>query len=569
MIMDWQKTGIDISKVRNGKTTCPKCSHTRRDKNDKCLSVNVEKGVYNCHHCEFQGTANTKPKKIYTIPPPRLEKLSAPTIEWFEKRGISNNTLLRFGITESMEFFGATKDKDGNEIGRGQRRCICYNFFRDEKVVYIKFRDRHKTFSSPSGNELILYNLDSLKNSKTATIVEGENDALASYESGIFDCVSVPNGANKGSQKLEYMDNCWESFEDKEKVVIMVDNDEAGESLKEELARRIGKERCYLVTYPEGCKDANEVLLKYGKAAVKAMHDEAKPYPLEGILTCDDFAENIMSYYINGFPEGQSIGESDFDEHLTFADGLLTMVTGIPFSGKDEVINHVAVKLAKRYGAKFGIAGFEEPAEITGTKLIEKFAGRSFAKMKGQNPYDRMSIEELEKGMIFLDEYFKFIDTDAVDITIDGILVKFGEMVRRYGINYILISPWNCFEHKRPNGMSETEYIGMSLQKIIRFIRMNNLHCFLIAHPIKISKNKEGEYEVPTLYNISGSANFFNMTHNGMTVYRNFDTGLTTIHFQKVKFWWLGKIGEIDRGFDVKTRQYKQVMSGQIMDEPF
>ena len=88
---------IDLKNKRSGtiKTTCPKCSPERRNKKDPCLSVNIDEGLYRCHHCEWHGKVFNKiPKKEYTVPIPRLEKLDKTTIEWFENvRKISNNTL--------------------------------------------------------------------------------------------------------------------------------------------------------------------------------------------------------------------------------------------------------------------------------------------------------------------------------------------------------------------------------------------------------------------------------------------------------------------------------------------
>jgi twinkle protein len=101
-------------------------------------------------------------------------------------------------------------------------------------------------------------------------------DCLSLHEAGIHNSVSVPNGASMGNQKLEYLDNCWEAFEGAKRIVLAVDSDAAGLSLREELARRLGKERCYTVSYPDGCKDANDVLLKHGKEAVQALNPEQK-----------------------------------------------------------------------------------------------------------------------------------------------------------------------------------------------------------------------------------------------------------------------------------------------------
>ncbi len=191
MTINWNKYGIDVSKVRGGKSLCPKCSHTRKHKNDLCLSVDVDSGLFNCHNpgCEFKGCAvDFKPKREYLKPAPRLQKLSTQWVEYFEKRGISNNTLLRFKITEA-------KDR------------VCFNYFRNDELVNIKYRSLDKQFALSKDAELIFYNLDAIKGESECIIVEGEIDCLTLHECGIYNVVSVPNGASKGNQKLEYLEN--------------------------------------------------------------------------------------------------------------------------------------------------------------------------------------------------------------------------------------------------------------------------------------------------------------------------------------------------------------------------
>jgi twinkle protein len=217
--MNWEKHGIDISKVRGGKGFCPKCHNERKNKTDRELSVDLVRGLFNCHHCEFKGSAAEFQKREYVKPLPRLEKVSLKTIEFFESRGISNNTLLRMQITEAKEF-----------MPQFEKECqvICFNYFRGEELVNIKFRGPQKSFKMAKDAELVFYNLNEIQDQSEAIIVEGEIDLLSMIEAGIYNVVSVPNGASKGSQKLEYLDNCWQYFEGKEKVVICTDNDEAG-----------------------------------------------------------------------------------------------------------------------------------------------------------------------------------------------------------------------------------------------------------------------------------------------------------------------------------------------------
>lgn len=546
--MNWERHGIDISKLRGGKMPCPKCSPQRKNQKDPCLSVDVARGLFNCHHCQFSGTAAeyARPKKEYVKPLPRLTKISAELLNWFEgSRGISNNTLLRFGITEATEWM----PKAAAEV-----RVICFNYLRNGELVNIKFRGKDKDFKLNKDSELIFYNLDAIKGEKEAVIVEGELDCLAMYEAGIYNVVSVPNGASKGTQKLEYLDNCWQDFEGKERIYLMTDNDEAGQSLREELARRLGKERCFRVEYPEGCKDANDVLLKFGKDQLREVKETAIQWPIDGVFDTADLFEDVISYYNDGYPKGTALGIPEFDEHLSLIGGQLTMVTGIPGSGKSEFVDYMAVKAADLNRWSWGVVGFEQPASIHFTKLIEKFIGKSFSFRR--NPLSRMTQDEMERGVSFVDSFFTFVKVDEVDITIDGLIEKFIELVKRKGVKGIIIDPWNYIEYKSQPGQSETQYINECLTKIIRFLKLYDVHGIVIAHPTKL-KRESGKYEVPTLYSISGSAHFFNKTHNGITIYRDFETGVVDVHIQKVKYSWLGKIGTVSFFYDVETRQYK------------
>lgn len=548
--MNWEKHGIDISKLRGGKTICPQCSHTRKNKTEPCLSVNKDMGLFNCHNCEFKGTAKEfAPKKEYTQPLARLEKVSKKVIDWFDGRGISNNTLLRFGITEAKEWMPASQT---------EMACICFNYYRDDKLVNIKFRDAKKGFKLSKDAELTFYNIDAIKGEDACIIVEGEIDCLSLHEAGIYNAVSVPNGASKGSQKLEYLDNCWTYFENKTKIILAVDNDEAGNSLRDELARRLGKEKCFTVAYPEGCKDFNDVLVKHGKQEVNKVIELAQDIPLEGIMSMDEMYPQIQDWYLNGYPKGAAANIKGFDELLTFAPGQLTMLTGIPGHGKDEFGNWLMVNLARYENWTWGICGFEETPAQTATKLMEKYVGKSFDFRL--DPANRINTEEGENSIAFVDKYFRFIKTDDVQTDVDGILIKAEEMVKRYGIKGFCLNPWNWVDHYREPFMSETEYVSAALTKIISFAKKFQVHFILVAHTTKMVKDKAtGKYEVPTLYSISGSANFFNKTHNGLTIYRDTQTGIVDVYTQKVKQSWLGKIGYCSFTYDTFTRQYNTI----------
>lgn len=497
------------------------------------------------NNIEIEETGITK--EIFK-PVPRLEKLSSETIEYFEvHRHITNNTLLRFGITEAMEYMPKAK---------GVVKTICFNYFKNEQLVNIKFRAKGKDFKMVKDAELIFYNIDAIKDEDIAYITEGEIDCMSLYEIGIYNAVSVPNGASvNGNIQLQYLDNCWNLFTNKIKIVLVVDNDAAGQKLQEELARRLGYNKCYVVKYPEGCKDANDVLKNLGKEKLQEVIEGARLYPLYGEITMDDMIETVIDFYDNGYPRGFASKVSvGFDEHLTFYPGQLTMVTGIPGSGKSEIVDWLMTSLSKNHGWNWGICSFECPPEIHVTKLAEKYTNKSFAfrKEKGQ----RLNQTEFDFAIGEIDRHFHFMNLSLIDITMDGLIAKAEEFVVRYGINGFLFDPWNCIESREDS----TTYILQCLNKLLHFLDKYKVHGFLVAHPTKLRKDlTTRKYEIPTMYSISGSAHFFNRTHNGISVYRDFETNQVDVYFQKVKWSWLGKLGVCSFMFNVDTRVYNPI----------
>lgn len=484
-------------------------------------------------------------------PVERLEKIEKKYIEWFENRGISNNTLLRFNITQSIEWMPRNK---------AETPVICFNYYRDGELVNIKFRGAQKDFKLHKDSELIFYNLDAIKNEKTCIIVEGEIDCLSLYEANIYNVVSVPNGTTpKGDMRLKYLDNCYEYFSDKEKIIIATDNDEVGKRLKDELVRRLGKEKCFYVEYPENCKDANDVLKLLGKQAVNQLIETAKPIPIDGVVDSNTIENDLLEFYKNGYPKGTKIGIKGLDDHLQLIEGQFTTITGAPGHGKSEFTDYILASTALYSQWKWAICSFENtPASFHATKLAEKLGGKAFDYRKDQ--LNRLSEFDLDLILPFISSNFFFINTSETDITIDGIIAKTAELVKRKGINGLLIDPWNYIEHNIPIGTSETNYISEALTKIKRAAMKLGIHIIIIAHPAKLQKIQgTKKYEVPTMYSISGSAHFNNKTDNGLTIYRDYETNTVEVHIQKVRYSWLGSIGAIQFNYNTYTRQYQLI----------
>lgn len=543
-------SGINISKGGNQKVFCPICHSERKNKHDRSLSVNVPQGVGICHNCGWKFTLKEFEKKVYYRPEPSPLPLSDKTKKWFESRGISESTLRFFKVTESKQWMpskGSVKD--------GERNCINFNYYKGDDLVNIKFRDAAKCFRLVKDAELIFYNLNAISSKTEAIICEGEIDALTFHECGFPMVVSVPNGASKGSSRLEYLDNCIDYLLDKEKIFIAVDGDEAGQALKEELIRRLGIEKCFEIKYPEGCKDANEVLMKFDKGEVAKLITEAKEPPVKGIFQINDLDERLDDIYLHGYPKALPIGYKDLDKLIKWRKGELTIITGIPSHGKSNFLDQIMVRLAIRNNWRFGVFSPEnQPAEIHIIQLFEKFVGKPYHRYDN-TPTMNEATKNYAKQQ--LNDSFYFMKIDEIDLTIDGILEKAKELVQRKGIDALVIDPYNYIEHNVPSGYSETQYISELLTKIKRFKDKNNIHVFLIAHPRKIGKLGK-QHDIPTLYDIAGSAHFYNKADNGITVYRNDESNIVDVHIQKVRFRFVGKKGMVSFTYDLPTGRFAE-----------
>ncbi len=506
-------------------------------------ALTVIAGMYNIELVEEE----TAVKKNYVKPVFIPNGLSIEGVNYFKSRYINANTLQELKVTQVNEWMPKAKKPV---------ETICFNYFRNDEIVNIKYRAlADKDFKLSKDAELIFYNLDSIRGAETVVIVEGEMDCLSVHQSGFKAVVSVPNGAAKGNQKLDYLNNCWESFATAKRIILMVDNDEPGIMLRDELARRFGFDRCYKVDYPKGCKDANDILMKLGAPSVIDCINYAVEFPIEGVFSMNELLSDVENYYTSGYPMGIRVGIPNFDDHLRLMLGQLTTITGIPSAGKSEFTDYIITECAKNNGWSAGICSFEnQPSSLHVTKIMEKYVGKSFAPRF--NDADRISRTEFDKAVNFVNDNFYFININKIDVTLQGILDKAKELILRKGIKMLLIDPWNYIEHKFGKGQTETQYISESLTKLKAFALTHNIHVILIAHPAKMPKNN-GKYEVPTLYSISGSAHFFNKTDNGITVYRDFENKTVEIHIQKVRYSWLGEVGSVTFTYDVERRQYR------------
>lgn len=557
---DWSAIGIDINQAKGSgvevKTLCPECSASRKKKNDRCLNINVSTGLVHCWHCEWSAKApeigaaryakQIPAAKVFTQPDFKpASTIDASVIEWFATRSITAPVLERYKISKAKAWMP--------QVGK-EMSVIAFPYYISDQVINVKYRSREKHFKMEAGAKRVLYGINDL--AEKTIIVEGEIDKLSLAEAGIFNAVSVPDGAPSPNtknfdSKFEYLNT--PELEKVKQWVIAVDNDAPGNCLRDELIRRFGAENCMVVTWPDGCKDANDVLVAYGRDVLAAAISGAKPVPIVGVFTASELASELYDLYDGGMPRGASTGWADVDELFTVMPGQLNIVTGIPGHGKSEWVDALAVNLAHQHGWRIGFYSPENfPIKMHVSKIAEKYTGKPFN--PGRN--ERMSKSDFANAMDWIDSKLKWIMPEAPSL--DEIMAKARALVARDGIRMLVIDPWNEVEHDRPSTISETEYISLSLSKLRKFARKHEVAVFVIAHPKLMSKDKDGNYPVPNPYDISGSANWRNKADNCIAIWRDLsnDSAPVELHVQKIKFKIVGKLGKVNLRYDRITGRY-------------
>lgn len=532
--------GIDIA-GKSGeevKTTCPQCSHTRKKKSYPCLNVNTLKGVWHCHHCGWSGALSggvlnrsaPPSRRVYHRPDFRPTALSEGATTFFQKRGITTEVLIRNRISMERVWMPQLED---------EVQSIAFPFYKGGEVVNIKYRDKDKNFRQVAGAQKILYKYDDIR--EVTIITEGEMDALAIEVAGFQNAVSVPDGAPSPDakhfeNKFEFLDD--EALDKVKTFILAVDNDEPGTKLEDELSRRLGRDKCMRVTWPEDCKDANDVLIKHGPQVLRECIEDAKAYPVEGVFSMSDIAEDLENMLEYGLVQGEPTGWPSVNCLYTPAPGQWTLVTGIPSMGKSEWLDALSVNIAESAGWTFGVCSPEnQPISWHAAKLIEK-------RMEERLVAGRVNQAKFQEAKAWMSQHFHFIMPE--EPTLDAVLAKAKTLVRRHGMKGLIIDPYNELDHtKRRDNVAETEYVSLFLTQLRKFARENSIHIWLVAHPAKLMKDNKGVYPVPDGYSVSGSAHFFNKADNIIAVHRDTTNPMapTEVHVQKIRSRWLGKRG--------------------------
>lgn len=530
--------------------------------------------MYSCKHCAWEGSVplrdnivNFRPKQPKEDQEKALElsfDINPPTEKQYQYlesvRKIPRTTADHYELCSAQKWFRAHKE-EREALGFPYRSSAASEFHA------IKWRSDKKQWTQDGGAKSF-FGLKQFEKSSTGPteedpliITEGEFDALAAHASGYHHALSVPNGAPMklstqkkapgDDRKYHFLWAARDLLENCDRAYIACDADDQGEILAEELGRRIGKIKCWRVKYPEDCKDLNDVLVKHGKDEVKKCIRDADPFPVSGLYTVDDYRDQVDDLYTNGFAKGATIGIPEVDELMTIVPGMMTVVTGVPSHGKSTFVDYMMFRLARDHGWRHAVCSFENPPALHIAKLANTFTRKPFF----DGPNARMSQYEKALALDWVKDRFVFIsESEGTPPTVDSVLERAKTAVMRYGINGLVIDPYSRLNVK---GEEDTAGIGDMLTKVQAFAVAHGVHVWFVAHP---KKPQFPDGYVPSGYDISGSAHWFNHTDFGVTVHRpKPDSTDVEVHVWKVR--WenlLGKKGQADIKYEPVTNHYSQ-----------
>lgn len=434
---------------------------------------------------------------------------------------------------------------------------LAFPYRRNGEAYAAKFRTVEKQWRSSKGITRGLYNADALTKDKGLPIVitEGEIDCLTVMQSGFIRAVSLPDGWTEKGNKTDALIEALDGLLDAPFVIVAGDNDASGESLPRTVANLLSGQDVRYVEWPNGCKDANDVLMAFGEGEVAACLNAAKRIdPPGGFITAlSDLPPLSDRRVLRG-------GHELIDERLAFELGAMSVGTGTPGAGKSTFTTWVAHHIAAHESIRVGMMSFETHPYRTRDHLCRLITGR---------PFDALASHEQVRALDVLDERFRIVHRTYDDDTshaLGWLKSMVHTLAMRDQCKMIIIDPWNELEHLPEPGESLTNYINFALQQIRQWAEKLETHICVIAHPKKMDLGREPR--PPMGYDVADSAAFANKPALGFTVHENkTETGgrYTQIYTWKVRDTQLYQIekGKSDAAFDIDRMDYTKITMEQ------
>jgi twinkle protein len=592
-----ENLGIRLNRSHgNLKTVCPKCSESRKNKRDLCLSVDIDKGVYKCHNCEWKGNVfmyeNKKTYRELNREEYYRNYKITDSRKYLNERGLSDDTIDHFMLFEKTQKF--IDKKTGEWV---DKKCISFPYFRGSNLVNVQYRSRDKDFKLEKDAELILFNLNSLNGVKKCIITEGQIDCMTAYEVGygnvkkqerlnklkfekieeirkqyeeenefnkkqkktgrsademknieedmieytpemdrlsLFSGYGIVSVPNGASDNLDFLDSSAEYFFGIDEIIIATDGDEKGVKMRNALISRFGAEKCKYVNWD------------YEKTAVKDFNDAFLKYG-------EDFVVNLVQNAVGIPVSGIHYVNEMLDEMWN---SYWHKVTQGSTTGFTEIDNYFVWKLGEinlwqGYAHQGKTSFFNQlmvaKSVVEGWKWAifcpENYPATNYynglimtyigKEIHPKNENYKMTEREYELGLKFIEEHFFYIyPEDAHDI--ENIHDKFKHLILKKGVKGVLVDPLNQLDKTQKPYQRDDQYLSDLYMQIKRFALSYQVSYNIIAHPN--SPREKNPLPVPTAYDLWGGAMNFNKVDGLICFHRqNLAEHVCEVHIQKNK----------------------------------
>lgn len=499
---------------------CPYCRGGKNYKKDLgTFSINRKTGQYECKResCGVKGNMITlardfdfqlsdefsayyrKRPTYRTLPQPKTEIIPKPAaVSYLESRGISSETAKAYKVTVQTE----------------KESVMCFPVYDESgKMVNVKYRNLNYTKDKKNGIKEwyeqnctpYLYGIQVWDGTYDRMILtEGQLDAMSCHESGIPNSFSVPGGA-KG---FTWYPPSYEFVSEFKEMIIFGDYEHGKITLLDEMKQRFGgvikhvREEDY-----KDCKDANEILLKYGKEQIQKCIENAVMLPVTDIIELADVEDVDISKL-----EKLRTGIKQLDRLLYggLPFGGVHLISGKPGSGKSTLASQILVEAIENGYKIFAYSG-ELPNYMFKAWLFYQIAGGFHVFESGDDVHEPRGFSISENNRNVMSNWIRgkayIYDNSQIDEEEHQALLKTTEdAIRRYGCRVILIDNlMTALDLEMTQGDDKYERQSKFVKKLTRIALKYNVLILLVAHKRKnnFSTNQNDE--------ISGSGDIANL----------------------------------------------------------
>lgn len=505
--------------VRNGELffkTCPYCNPKPTRDNIKTFSINLKTGQFKCLRasCGVSGNMITlakdfdfslgneideyyKPKKKYrTFKKPEKPIEPKPeAIQYLEGRGISKSIAKEYEITVQTGRPNILVFPFYDEVGRLQ-------FVKYRKTDYDKEKDKNKEWCEASCKP-ILFGMKQCKDLKRLVITEGQIDSLSVATAEIENAVSVPTGA-KGFTWVPY---CWNWINQFEEIVVFGDYEKGHITLLDELSKRLKitvkhvKEEDY-----KDCKDANEILKKYGKEQVRKCVENAIVVPIKQVKQLAD----VKRIDIFKLPK-MKIGIKQVDRLLYggLPFGGVTLISGKTGEGKSVLASQIMINAVQQGYNCFAYSGELVDSQFQSIMDFQIAGSRHIVEYRNAWGDSGYNISDSNRDMIsdwYRDKFWLYDNSVIENDEQESLVTVTENVIMQYGVKVVLLDNlMTAIDLEATSGSDKYERQGLFVKKLARLATRHNALILLVAHKRKnnFSTNENDE--------ISGSSDISNL----------------------------------------------------------